>query len=334
MSRLRLIALALGLLALTACTHGLQLEDGERPVQPITRVSFLFTEGQSDIVVNAPDAPAQPEATPGPVQAPPAVASPTGTPTSPPAPATTQSTQAPADRPATPAQTATTPPSPRGDTTPTAEPTPLPEVNIAVITANETAKSLVIPAPEVDPGLETIDESSDPTDFLSEELMAQSGLESFFVSGSSRQPSDATGASRPVQLVQRLFVHANADGASRMFDELVDRTAPTYAIAALGFFRQFYPDLEPGTRTSDQFALADQNRLIEVRIDPKIEPEERELGPGDPHIYYLILRQGRVSAIFELVYLSAQDPGVVTILGERLINRIPSELAEPQPTNA
>jgi len=134
-----------------------------------------------------------------------------------------------------------------------------------------------------------------------------------------------------VQLVQRLFVHANAQGASRMFEELVDSAAPTYAIAALGFFRQFYPDLEPGTRTSDQFTLADENRLIEVRIDPKMAPEERELGPGDPHVYYLILRQGRVSAIFELVYFSAQDPGVVTVLGERLINRIPSELAESQP---
>lgn len=327
MRRLRLIALGLGLLALTACSHGLQLENGERPVQPITRISFLFTEGQSDIVVNAPEAPAQPEAAPGPTQAPPPAASPTGTPTSAPPPATTQSTQAAADRPATPEPTATTPPSATGDSTPTAEPTPLPEVDIAAITANETAKSLVIPASEVDPGLETVDESSDPTDFLSEELMAQSGLLSFYVSGSSRQPA---GGGRPVQLVQRLFVHANPEGASRMFEELVDSAAPTYAIAALGFFRQFYPDLEPGTRTSDQFTLADENRLIEVRIDPKIEPEERELGPGDPHIYYLILRQGRVSAIFELVYLSAQDPGVVTVLGERLINRIPSDLAESQ----
>lgn len=326
MSRLRLIALGLGLLALTACSHGLQLENGERPVQPITRISFLFTEGQSDIVLNTPEAPAQPETAASPAQMTSPTAAPTGESTPTPAPATTQPTQTPTDRPATPVQTATIPPSATGDATPTAEPTPLPEVDIAAITANETARSLVIPASEVDPGLETIDEESDPSDFLSEELMAQSGLVSFFVSGSSRQPSGGTG--RPVQLVQRLFVHASPEGASRMFEELVDSAAPTFAIAALGFFRQFYPDLEPGTRTSDQFTLADENRLIEVRIDPKIAPEERELGPGDPHIYYLILRQGRVSAIFELVYLSAQDPGVVTVLGERLINRIPSDLAE------
>ena len=323
MSRLRLFALGLGLFALAACSHGLQLENGERPVQPITRISFLFAEGQSDIVVNAP---AQPDATPGPAQLPSPAASPTALPTA--APTPSQPTQAPTDRPATPTQPTTAPAQVTGEATPTAEPTPLPDVDIAAITANETAKSLVIPASEVDPGLEIIDEESDPSDFLSEEIMAQSGLQSFFVSGSTRQPSGGVGSGRPVQLVQRLFVHANAEGASRMFEELVDSAAPTFAIAALGFFRQFYPDLEPGTRTSDQFTLADQNRLIEVRIDPNMAPEERELGPGDPHIYYLILRQGRVSAIFELVYLSAQDPGVVTVLGERLINRIPSDLAE------
>ena len=332
MRRLALIVLVLGLIGLAACTHGLQLENGERPVQPVTRITFLFAEGQSDIVLNAPEAVPQPESGAAPAQPPSPPTAPTGAPTTEPTPS--QATQALADRGVTPAQSTATPASADVETTPTAEPTPLPEVDIATITANETARSLVIPATEVDPGLETSDESSDPSDFLSEELMAQSGLVSFYVSGSSRQPGGGAGAGRPVQLVQRLFVHANTQGASRMFDELVDSAAPTYAIAALGFFRQFYPDLEPGTRTSDQFTLADQNRLIEVRIDPKIEPEERELGPGDPHIYYLILRQGRVSALFELVYLSAQDPGVVTVLGERLINRIPSDLTEPQPSNA
>lgn len=333
MNRLRAAALGLGLFALAACTHGLELENGERPVQPITRITFLFAEGQSDIVVNTPTGVDQPAAATGSAPtaaaATPVAAPPAGQPTTAPSTATPSAPDG-----AAPAEPSPTAAAATGDTAPTAEPTPLPDVDIEAITANETARSLVIPATEVDPGLETGDETSDPSDFLSEELMAQSGLVSFYVSGSSRQPSDGTGASRPVQLVQRLFVHANAQGASRMFDELVDSAAPTYAIAALGFFRQFYPDLEPGTRTSDQLNLADQNRMIEVRIDPKVEPEERELGPGDPHIYYLILRQGRVTAIFELVYLSAQDPGAVTVLGERFINRIPSDLAEPQPSNA
>ena len=332
MNRLRAAVLGLGLFALAACTHGLELENGERPVQPITRITFLFAEDQSDIVLNSPASVDQPAAATGsaptaatatPEAAPPAVQPTTAT-------ATATATPSAPDgvAPAEPSPTAT---ATAGAPTPTAEPTPLPDVDIEAIAANETAKSLVIPPTEVDPGLETVDETSSPTDFLSEELMAQSGLVSFYVSGSSRQPSGGAGSGRPVQLVQRLFVHTSDQGASRMFEELVDSAAPTYAIAALGFFRQFYPDLEPGTRTSDQFTLADQNRLIEVRIDPKMAPEDRELGPGDPHIYYLILRQGRVSAIFELVYLSAQDPGVVTVLGERLINRIPSELAESQP---
>ncbi len=330
MTRLRLAALGFSLLALAACTHGLELENGQRPVQPITRVSFLFNEDQSDIVLTAPTSVEQQAAAadPGPaaVTASPPAAAPPPRPTEAPAPPTPSTAEPGTTAEPSPANTAAT-----GSPTPTAEPTPLPEIDIAAITADETARSLVIPATEVDPGLETVDESSDPTDFLSEELMAQSALASFYVSGSSRQPS---GGGRPVQLVQRLFVHANTQGASRMFDELVDSAAPTFAIAALGFFRQFYPDLEPGTRTSDQFTLADQNRLIEVRIDPMIAPEERELGPGDPHIYYLILREGRVSAIFELVYLSAQDPDVVTVLGERLINRIPSELAEESNSSA
>ncbi len=330
MTRLRLAAVGFSLLALAACTHGLELENGQRPVQPITRVSFLFNEDQSDIVLTAPTSVDQPAAVADPgaaaVTASPPAAAPPPQPTDAPAPPTPSTAGQDTAADPSPAATAAT-----GSPTPTAEPTPLPDVDVAAITADETARSLVIPATEVDPGLETVDESSDPTDFLSEELMAQSALASFYVSGSSRQP---TGGGRPVQLVQRLFVHANTEGASRMFDELVDSAAPTFAIAALGFFRQFYPDLEPGTRTSDQFTLADQNRLIEVRIDPMIAPEERELGPGDPHIYYLILRQGRVSAIFELVYLSAQDPGVVTVLGERLINRIPSELAEASNSGA
>ena len=327
MTRLRLAGLSLVLLALNACTHGLELENGQRPAQPITRISFLFSEGQSDIVLNAPPSVEQQAEATGPTPA--AVsATPTATPsTSSPSAAVATPTPVTTAR-ETPAQPSPTAAEATADPTPTAEPTPLPDVDIAAITADETAKSLVIPATEVDPGLETGDESSDPTGFLSEELMAQSALASFYVSGSSRQPS---GGGRPVQLVQRLFVHANTQGASRMFDELVDSAAPALAIAALGLFRQFYPDLEPATRTSDQFTLADQNRLIEVRIEPNVAPEERELGPGDPHIYYLILRQGRVSAIFELMYLSAQDPGVVTVLGERLINRIPSELAEAAP---
>ena len=330
MSRLRLAALSLALIALAACTHGLELENGERPVQSITRINFLFSEGQNDILLNPPESAVQPERT---VDLPQPAAALTGTPTSAPTRSTIPTPAGSGPSSATPGAEPTSTGS-AGQSTPTAAPTQLPEVDVAAITANDTAESLAIPATEVDPGLETIDEANDPSEFLAEQLMAESGLISFYVTGSSRQPTSGTAAGRPVQLVQRLFVHANQQGASRMFRELADSAAPTFAIAALGFFRQFYPDLEPTSRTSDQFSLADENRLIEVRIDPMVEPAERELGPGDPHIYYLVLRQGRVTALFELVFLSTQEPGTVTVLGERLIKRIPSDLAEPQPANA
>lgn len=334
MNRLRLAGLCLALVALAACTQGLELENGERPVQPISRITFLFSEGQSDIVVNAPAGPTEPGAGAGSAQMSLPSTAPAGAPTAVSEPTPSPAMQALPEGSVTPTASAATQTAATGESTPTAEPTPLPEVDIAAITANEAAKSLAIPASEVDPGLAMIDETSDPSDFLAEQIIAESGLVSFYVTGSNRQPAADTAAGRPVQLIQRLFVHANDQGASRMFRELVDSAVPTFAIAALGFFRQFYPDLEPGTRTSDQFSLADENRLIEVRIDPKLEPEERELGPGDPHVYYLVLRHGRVAALFELVYLSAQDPSTVTVLGERLINRIPPDLAEPKPANA
>ena len=73
-----LFVLILGLIGLAACTHGLQLENGERPVQPVTRITFLFSEGQSDIVLNAPDAVPQPESGAGAAQAPSPATAPTG----------------------------------------------------------------------------------------------------------------------------------------------------------------------------------------------------------------------------------------------------------------
>ena len=332
MKRLRFAALSLGLFALTACTHGLELENGQRPVQPISRISFLFAEGQSDILMDQPQATAQLEQSPAaaPTSVPPTAPTggPTAAPTSSTTSAPTESAQPSPDPPAAPSEPSPTATGASGESTPTAAPIELTEAEVAAIAANDAAKSLAIPAAEVDPGLETIDETADPTDFLSPQLIAESNLISFYITGSSRQPTASTVVGRPIRLVQRLFVHADEQGASRMFQELVDNAAPGFAIAALNFFRDVYPDLEPESRGWDLIALADQNQLFEVRIDPNVEPSERELGPGDPHIFFLILRQGRVTALFEVVYLSAEDQASVTVLGERLINRIPPELAE------
>lgn len=285
MNRCRLIVLSLVLIVSAACTHGLELENGERPVQPITRISFLFSEGQSDILVNQPDAPIQAERGAGS------------------APATT------------------------------------PDVDVDAIVADDTAMSLVVPAAEVDPGLETTAQEADPRAYVTLELMAESQLTSFFITGSRRQSTASPAAGRPFQLVQRLFVHRDKAGADTMFQALIDETKPrdppaSIADAAVGFFRQIYPDLTASAGQQHDVQLGDANHLAEIRIEPATEPNQRQLGPGDPHIYFLLLRQGRVTALFELYYLSGQDPETISVLGERLINRIPSELAETAPANA
>ncbi len=285
MSRLRFVAPSLVLIALAACTHGLELENGERPVQPITRISFLFSEGQSDILLNQPDAAIQAESGTG------------------------------------------------------SAPVATPDVDVDAIVADDTAMSLVVPAAEVDPSLQTTAQEADPRAYVTLELMAESQLTSFFITGSRRQSTASPAAGRPFQLVQRLFVHRDTAGADRMFQALIDETISqdppaSLADAAVGFFRQIYPDLTASAGQQHDVQLGDANHLVEIRIEPGVEPGERQLGPGDPHIYFLLLRQGRVTALFELYYLSAQDPATISVLGERLINRIPAELAETALTSA
>lgn len=284
MKRLGVAVLSLGLLALAACTHGLELERGQRPARPITRISFLFAEGQSDIFLDQPQAPADPDQSAGPAQV------------------------------------------------------STPAVDIEAIAANDAAMALVVPAAEVDPGLQTLAEDANPSSYISLELIAESKLTSFFITGSRRQITADSAGGRPFQLVQRLFVHADPPGADAMFQTLLDEAMPqdadSIADSAVSFFRQMYPDLTAAAGPASELQLADATRLIEIRLDPGIAPRERQLGPGDPHIYYLLLRQGRVTALFEIYYLSAQEPGTISVLGERLINRIPPDLVAPQPSNA
>ena len=326
MTRLRLAGLSLVLLALTACTHGLELENGQRPAQPITRISFLFSEGQSDIVLNAPPSVEQQAEATGPTPA--AVsATPTATPsTSSPSAAVATPTPVTTAR-ETPAQPSPTAAEATADPTPTAEPTPLPDVDVAAITADETAKSLVIPATEVDPGLETGDESSDPTGFLSEELMAQSALASFYVSGSSRQPS---GGGRPVQLVQRLFVHANTQGAHRMFvesDVVTDGTVVRDTVRATLRLVARDPSATwgPGAPTAAVFAAIDRYRVRYVRSDGRNAPGIDVPHPWDGALTLLVSLDGKTGE-FVLVRASAKlDPPLVRLRdggGDLVINTL------------
>ncbi len=332
----------LGLLALAGCTHGMELENGARPVRQIAQINFLFSEGQSEFPIAPPAAPAAAQAgaapTPPVTLAPPAVqvqpspAAPQRRVTPPdllPAETQAPSPTSPAAPTAAPtaASTAAATPTPTAAATPTPTTVPATPEEIAAIAADDTAASLAIPAAEIDPGLEVFDEDTDPANYLAPELIAESNLVSFIVTGGRRQSAAGASTGRPVQLVQRVFVHADAAGASVMYPRLRDEAAPAFAVAALDFFREIYPDLTQSSRAANQFSAADENHLIEVRIDPQVEPSERALGPGDPHVYYLIMRQGRVTAIFEVFYLSQQNPPTVALLVERLVNRLPQELS-------
>ena len=150
MKRLRFAALSLGLFALTACTHGLELENGQRPVQPISRISFLFAEGQSDILMDQPQATAQLEQSPAaaPTSVPPTAPTggPTAAPTSSTTSAPTESAQPSPDPPAAPSEPSPTATGASGESTPTAAPIELTEAEVAAIAANDAAKSLAIPA--------------------------------------------------------------------------------------------------------------------------------------------------------------------------------------------
>ncbi len=324
---MRVGSLLLGLLGLliVACTQGLQLTDGERDAREVKTVAFLFADGVAEVTVTPPAAALATDAVPI-APAPPAPASEATTraPRRVTAPVLTLAPTAAAIGTSAPSLTARTP---EGATTlvPTA---PVPQIDTSIITANPIASQIAIPHSEVDPGLALFGETSDPAEVLSPELLAQAELRSFFITGSQRQPTAPSGSDlvRPFQLVQRIFVHEDVETARGFYAALRDDLIPNLAIGALTFFGNFYPNLEPSARTTDELGVAEQNQLTEIRIDPLVPADQRSLGPEDPHVYYVLLREGSVTAVLEIFYLAPQDPRTVTLTGERLVLRIPDEL--------
>ena len=220
---------------------------------------------------------------------------------------------------------------PPAQTSPLAGPAQ-PQIDTSLISENPVASAIAVPAATLDPGLLIVGESSDPAPFVAPELIRDAGLESYFVSGSERQVSDPSAADgpRPIRVFQEVFVHTDSEQAQTFYELLRNQSAPSRADAAVDGFRAVYPDLEPTFRATDQFGYASQTQLIEVRIDPRVEDEERALGPGDPHVYYLALQEGRVTALFEITYLAQQNPAAVALMVERLVQRIPPELREAE----
>jgi hypothetical protein len=84
---------------------------------------------------------------------------------------------------------------------------------------------------------------------------------------------------------------------------------------------------------TDQFSFADQNHLVELRIDSETSQARRFLKDDDPHIYYLVLREGRLTALFEFLYLGPQDPASVTATAEQFVTRVKHEFSEQAASN-
>ena len=196
-----------------------------------------------------------------------------------------------------------------------------------------TAADLSIPLTEMDPSLRVFDQNSDPTNHVSPELIAESDLTSFYITAGRRDPEAGPDMRRPVQVIERLFLHATESGAALMYERILNKAVPSFANAALDVFRQTYPEITPSSRMTDQFSSADQNHLVELRIDSETSQDRRSLKDEDPHIYYLLLREGRVTALFEFLYLSPQDPASVTASADQFVTGVKHEFSEQAASN-
>jgi hypothetical protein len=198
----------------------------------------------------------------------------------------------------------------------------LTKVNGVLAQSNNDAQALVIPIIEIAPSLQSFIQDANPNQHVSTDLATASGLVSFYLSGAQRDPTLKSSSGVPLHVVQRVFVHIDDKGASMMYDLLINEATPSYAKAAVEFFEQPYPNLQASSRSTSQFNISEENHLLEIRIDPQMSVEERLLGPGNPHVYYLTLRQGRATTLIELFYLNAQDPDSVASLGQRFVQRV------------
>ena len=279
---------------MASCNPGLELQNRTRSQQAPTQINFLFSDSVAE--------------------------------TSP----STQTSHLPARLSQTPSGDGTADPDQPRDQTSTPAPNTsiinAPAVDTRAISTDTTAADLAIPLSDVDPNLQVFDQNSDPSNHVSSELIAESDLVSFYITAGRRDSESSEDIRRPVQLVERLFLHATEAGASIMYDRILDQAVPSYANAALDIFRQTYPDITPSSRMTDQFSVATQNHLVELRIDSETSRTQRSLKDDDPHIYYLVLREGRVAALFEFLYLSAQDPASVTAIADQFVTRVTREL--------
>ncbi len=304
------VGLVAGLVA-AGCTQGLALEDGERASRTVSTIDFLFSEGQREFVI--PTAP--------PAQVAGAAAAPTSA-----------TADAQAEQPAqTPAATAAT------TAEDASEPTPAltPVIDTSAIAANRLASSIALPQDVVDSDLQIVFFSPDPADdvVLPNEMLAAANLESYLLAVTSRQleSSALTERSRPIQFTQRVFVHEDAPSAVAFYGVLSDEVIPRLAFFTVTQFREFYPDLTSSLGSFEGADVGEETLLALLEMDPQIAADEEIDGPGIPAVYYLGVREGRVTALIEIAFIVPQDPRAIAEIGALMLARIPEEL-RPAPT--
>ena len=279
-----------------SCSHSLKLDNGNPQLRTITHINFLFTDENSTIAIPNPA-----------VQRDNLATSSQRSPTSP----STLPTQIVL---------------PSNGITTTSSDAHLPQENthshLDRPEHTRKAQAFAIPIPDIDPSLQLFVQDSDPRQHVSTELTTASALVSYYLTGAQRDPTITKASNRPLHVVQRISVHSDDKGASMMYELLKNEATPSYARAAIEFFRQPYPDLAASSRSTSQFNVSEENHLLEIRIDPQQPAQDRLLGPGEPHVYYLILRQENVTAHIEMFYLHAQAPETVAIIGKQFVQRV------------
>ena len=333
MMRRRLAAALLlaGALA-SGCSQGFVLEDGQRPPAELTDAKFVFAEGETEIDMRPAPTSLEPTPTPEPTASP--TQAPRPTPSAAPTPQIRSLTPAGATAAAeTPAPTAAASAAPGGAApqATTAEPatTAAAPVDMAAIAANPLASSIVIPNVEVDPGLETFDETSDPSRVFALDIFVDVDIVSFAATFSGRQPESGALSERQrlVQLVQFVFVHGSAETAATFYEFLGSNFISSSAATRVEAMQEPYPDIDSSlTGFGNVPQIADEVTLAVLEMDPNVAEGSPASGPGVPTIYYIVLREGRMTAVIEIVYLLEQDPSDVLLIGNVLVSRIPPEL--------
>lgn len=197
------------------------------------------------------------------------------------------------------------------------------------IAANPLATTMLIPNQAVDPGLETFEETADPNLVFAPEIFAGFEIVSFGAKFSGRQPESGALSERQrlVQLVQFVFVHPSVEAAAAFYEFLSSSFIGSSAATRVEAMQEPYPNLESSlTGFGNVPQIADGVTLAVLSMDPNLAAGAPPSGPAVPTIYYIVLQQGQMTGVIEVVYLVEQDPEDVLIIGNVMVSLVPPEL--------